>query len=153
VPTATPALTATAITGETATFTPTATGSVPVATQALPATPTYIVQQGDTLYSIAQRFATTVEALRAANGLANDNITAGQVLFITTSSPQPLLPGYIVHVVAPNDTLYSIAQRYGTTVEAIMQTNGLNSTRINIGQNLRIPVPISLAPLEIRSHI
>ena len=97
VPTAsaTPTLIATAITGQTATITPTST-SVPIATQALPATPTYIVQEGD--------------------------------------------------------TLYAIAQRYGTTVEAIMQANGLNSTRINIGQNLRIPVPISLAPLENTNH-
>jgi LysM repeat protein len=104
------------------------------------------VQQGDTLFSIAQRYGTTVEALRAANGLSSNTIRVGQVLFITAASPQSPSPGYIEHIVVPGDTLYSLAQRYGTTVEAIMQVNGLSNNRLNVGQRLLIPTPLSLAP-------
>jgi LysM repeat protein len=44
---------------------------------------TYVVQQGDTLAAIAQRFGTTVAAIQAANGIANpDEILVGQVLVI-----------------------------------------------------------------------
>lgn len=57
---------------------PTAT---PVVTPA-PAQQTYVVQQGDTLNDIAQRFGTTAEAIKAANGLASDTINVGQVLII-----------------------------------------------------------------------
>lgn len=149
VSTATPTATATVPPAvvETATPTATSTGIPPVATQVQPPTATYIVQQGDTLFSIARRFGTTVEALRAANGLPNDTIRTGQVLFIPPPAPPSTVPGYIVHTVAPNDTLFSLAQQYGTTVEAIMQANGLSSNRINVGQQLLIPTPISMIPV------
>lgn len=55
--------------------------ATPVSTP-VPAQRTYVVQQGDTLNLIAQRFGTTVEAIRAANGLTGDNINVGQVLII-----------------------------------------------------------------------
>ena len=120
------------------------TGVPPTATQW--PTPTHVVQQGDTLFSIAQRYGTTVEAIRAANGLPDNTIRAGQVLFIPASTQQLLSPGYVEHTVAPNDTLFSIARRYGTTVEVIRQANGLSNNTIAIGQRLLIPVPVSQIP-------
>ncbi|MCC6455443.1 MAG: LysM peptidoglycan-binding domain-containing protein [Caldilineaceae bacterium] len=148
-PTSTPAATATAI----AVLLPTSTvpaaipppaaggGAVTIPAQPLPPVTTYVVQRGDTLFSIARRYGTTVEALRAANGLNSNDIRAGQLLYIGSSAPQPPSPGTgtIVHTVVDNDTLYSLSRRYGTTVEAIMQANGLNSNRIYVGQRLTIP--------------
>jgi len=55
--------------------------ATPVVTPA-PTQRTYVVQQGDTLNEIAQRFGTTAEAIKAANGLASDTINVGQVLII-----------------------------------------------------------------------
>jgi len=54
-------------------------------------------------------------------------------------SPGPTEAQYIEYVVRYGDTLYSIARRYGTTVEAIKTANGLNSNVIQAGQRLRIP--------------
>ena len=48
---------------------------------------------------------------------------------------------YIVHLVQAGDTLFSLARRYGTTVEAIMALNRLPNSNIRIGQQLLIPVP------------
>lgn len=42
-------------------------------------------------------------------------------------------------MVAPGDTLFSLARRYGTTVEALMRLNGLSSPEIKVGQVLRLP--------------
>lgn len=109
----------------------------------LAATTTHVVAPGDTLYSIARRYGTTVDALKAANGLTSDIIRVGQTLQVGTSLPQtPSVGTY--HTVVRGDTLYSLARRYGTTVDAIMRANGLTSPSIYVGQQLLVsaaPVP------------
>ncbi|MCB9006126.1 MAG: LysM peptidoglycan-binding domain-containing protein [Ardenticatenaceae bacterium] len=47
-----------------------------------PETVIYVVQRGDTLYSIARRYGATVDAVKAANGLTSNNISPGQQLII-----------------------------------------------------------------------
>jgi LysM repeat protein/tetratricopeptide (TPR) repeat protein len=124
-------------------------GAATIPAQPLPPATTYVVQRGDTLFSIARRYGTTVEALRAANGLSSNDIRAGQLLYIGSSVPQPSSPGTgtLVHTIVDDDTLYSLSRRYGTTVEAIMQANGLNSNRIYVGQRLIIPTTaLSILP-------
>lgn len=96
---------------------------------------TYTVQPGDSLWLIAQRYGTTVEAIRQANGLTSNLLMIGQVLRIPVSQSP-----YVEYTVRPGDTLWELARRYDTTVEAIMQANGLTSTILMIGQVLRIPV-------------
>jgi LysM repeat protein len=105
----------------------------------------YVVQRGDTLYSIAVRYGTSVQAIMQANGLSNPNlIWVGQRLRIPgagggSGGPSGGSWGG-VYVVRYGDTLYSIAIRYGTSVQAIMQANGLsNPNFIWAGQRLRIP--------------
>lgn len=100
----------------------------------------YTVQWGDTLFSLARRFNTTVDALVALNGLQNaSSIQVGQVLRIsgTASSSSGDSAEYVVQA---GDTLYSIARRYGTTVDAIRYANGIVSEwYIGVGQKLFIP--------------
>jgi LysM repeat protein len=102
----------------------------------------YTVQWGDTLYSLAERFNTTVDAIVALNGLQNASyIRVGQVLQISgIASPTPAQGVGGEYTVQPGDTLYSIARRYGTTVEAIQSANGIvNPWYIQVGQKLIIP--------------
>jgi len=100
----------------------------------------YIVQWGDTLFSIANRFGTTVEALMAANGLTSPLIYVGQRLTVPSSISivtQERSGGYVIRY---GDTLYSIARGFGVSVEALMGANGLyNPHLIYVGQNLTIP--------------
>ena len=114
----------------------------------------YQVVAGDTLYGIARRFDLSVEALRARNGLAADaGLVAGQPLRIhraQTSAARPATPLLLdpvdeaagLHAVAPGETLYAIAGRYGVTVESLAQHNALTAPfTLTIGQRLRLPNP------------
>ncbi len=58
--------------------------SAPVLTSPLQAPQRYVVQQGDTLFSLARRYEITVEDLQRANNLAGDSIYVGQQLIIPT---------------------------------------------------------------------
>jgi LysM repeat protein len=96
----------------------------------------HVVQPGETLWSIATRYGTTMQAIATANGLANTRlIYAGQRLTI----PGAAASGGS-YVVQRGDTLAAIAARHGTTVAAIAGANGLaNPSYIYAGQRLRIP--------------
>lgn len=97
----------------------------------------YVVRSGDTLWLLAQRFNTTVDAIKSLNGLTGNNLYIGQVLKIPTRETSG--GSYFEYVVRAGDTLWLLAQRFGTTVDAIKNLNNLNSDILNIGQILRIP--------------
>jgi putative chitinase len=99
----------------------------------------HVVQWGENLTRIARRYGTTVWAIAQANGIWNvDYIRAGQVLWIPGYAPSP--GPWQIYIVQPGDTLSGIAWRFGTTVWAIAQANGIwNPHLIYIGQRLYIP--------------
>ena len=115
-----------------------------------PEPPVYVVQPGDTLYSIAQRFGTTVEAIAATNDIADPSlINVGQKLVIPTPQPEPVLspqpkPYSRVHPVHPGETLPFLAFRYGTTVWTLHEVNDLGRLGLLVpGLELTIPPPSS----------
>lgn len=101
-----------------------------------PETVIYVVRSGDSLWSIANKFGTTVDEIKRINNLTNTLLSIGQELKIpiNTSSPQTF-----IYVVQPGDSLWSIANRFGTTVDEIKTINSLVSTLLSVGQELRIP--------------
>jgi len=110
---------------------------------------TYTVVSGDTLYSIADRNGTTVDAIKQANNLNSNVLSIGQTLTIPSGgSTVPTQKNGTSYTVVSGDTLYSIADRYGTTVGAIKQDNNLTSNILNIGQTLSIPAGSGLAPTQ-----
>ncbi|MFP3895317.1 MAG: LysM peptidoglycan-binding domain-containing protein [Anaerolineales bacterium] len=108
---------------------------MPVSGAVPPGPIVHIVQPGETLYSIAQQYGTTVWAIRMANNLPGYTVWAYSALFIPTTAQ----PGAIIHIVQPGETLYSIANRYDTTVPLLMMANGLDTYEIRVYQRLFIP--------------
>ena len=118
-------------------------------------TTAYIVQTGDSLSVIAQRFGVSSDAIVSLNNLANpDTISIGQSLLlpgkvdISAAPPKPLAstrevkepaPGDNVYVVQPGDSLSEIAAKKDTTVSALREANGLSGDRILVDQKLIIP--------------
>ena len=94
----------------------------------------YIVQKGDTLYSVAMANNTTVDELKKANNLTSNILSTGQLLKI----PSALLPES-TYTVKKGDSLYSIANKYNTTVEELKRINNLTSNALSIGQVLKLP--------------
>jgi LysM repeat protein len=118
-------------------------GSVtPPPTNPPPTQGTYVVQRGDTVFSIARRYNITIPALVAANNIgANYLIYVGQVLVIpgTTTTP-PTQPGYTTYVVKQGDYLVRIATQYGLHWSTLAQVNNIAWPYIIFaGQTLLIP--------------
>ncbi len=112
---------------------------------------TYVVQSGDTLWSIAKKFGTSVASVAQLNGVANPSlIRVNQPLTIPAGATAPVVSTTAsisasqtlssTHIVAKGDTLSSIASRFGTSVSAIASANALpNPSIIRTGQSLTIP--------------
>lgn len=94
----------------------------------------YVVQKGDTLYSIAKKFNTTVDNIKNINSIIGDVLTIGMNLLIPGSN----LTDIIVHKVTSGDSLWSLANKYNTTVDAIKQLNNLMSDLLTVGQDLQV---------------
>lgn len=97
----------------------------------------YVVQRGDNLFRIALRYGTSVASIARLNGISNTAlINTGRRLTIYACGTGG---GSRVYVVQPGDTLYRIAVRFGTTVQAIQLANRLSSSFIASGWTLAIP--------------
>lgn len=101
-------------------------------------TNTYVVQRGDSLYSISRAYGVSVNELKTANNLTSDLLTIGQVLTIPTSSTDTNNTSNL-YVVQKGDSLWSIANKYGVSINSIRMINNLNSDILTIGQTLIIP--------------
>ncbi|MGE3413095.1 MAG: LysM peptidoglycan-binding domain-containing protein [Dehalococcoidia bacterium] len=104
----------------------------------------YVVQPGDTLVAIAEHWGTSVGAIMAANEIANPNVVIagtrlrmpyGAVPHVDAASSSEE-----AYIVASGDTLWGIAQRFDTSVEALMRVNGLSDAGLLlVGQRLVLP--------------
>ncbi len=108
----------------------------------------YIVQPGDTLTGLAWRAGVTTYALMQANCLSTSTIRPGQQIYLpltfyASPTPRPYLCGpplgWVVYIVQPGDTLYSLSRRFDVGIESIRQANCLSGYTIYAGQALYLP--------------
>ena len=102
---------------------------------------THVVTKGESLYSIANQFDTTIGAIKALNNLKSNILSIGQIL---------KLPNYVnlteeaddilIYTVEKGDTLYSIAKKYGLDSNELIEFNQLFNTILTIGQQIIIPI-------------
>lgn len=111
----------------------------------------YTVQQGETLYSLAWRTSVTALTLMQANCLSTLTVYSGQQIYLPpalyvspTPRPFPCGPplGWVAwYTVKPSDTLFSLSQRFGASMEAIRRANCLPNYTIYVGSVLYLPPP------------
>jgi LysM repeat protein len=109
----------------------------------LPATGAYVVQRGDTLSKIAQRYHTTVNALLRANPqIANPNVLQpGDLIYLPGSVLVDPNTGSNFYIVQAGDYLGAIAQRFGVSLQALLAANPQipSPSRIYPGDRINIP--------------
>jgi LysM repeat protein len=139
---------------------PVSTNLPPVVAPVAPVVPEateteYVIVKGDTLAKIAKKNGVTLKALEAANpGVVPTKLKVGQKLTlpaggaavsaVTGASAETDITaasteGGETYTVKSGDTLTKIAKSHGTTIKAIESENNLSTTKIKVGQKLKIP--------------
>ncbi len=94
----------------------------------------YTVQKGDSLYTIAKKYNTSVNELVKLNNLGSNSLSIGQKLKV----PSAESVNNNTYIVKNGDNLFSIAKKYNTSVDSIKKKNKLTSNLLNVGQKLII---------------
>jgi len=128
------------------------------------ATQEYVVQKGDSFYTIGKKFNVSIKAIQAANPTVNPSkLQINQKLVIPppaaaaaatgATGPSGVAPapdsGEQTYTVKPGDSLTKIAKDHGTTVNALRKANKLTTDRIKVGDKLKIPVSAASAPAPV----
>ncbi|WP_239725007.1 MULTISPECIES: LysM peptidoglycan-binding domain-containing protein [unclassified Mammaliicoccus] len=105
---------------------------------------THTVKSGDTLFEISKQYGTTVDALKADNGLNSNLILPNQVIKVNEAKAENT-EATTEYTVVSGDTLGKIASKYDVTVSQLKAWNNLNSDLIVVGQTLSLQAPAQSA--------
>ncbi|HSY17636.1 MAG TPA: LysM peptidoglycan-binding domain-containing protein [Candidatus Acidoferrales bacterium] len=122
----------------------------------------YVVVKSDTLTTIAKAHHVTLKDLQTANpGVDSKHLKIGQKLVIpastamTTAAPttgtSTADAGGDTYTVKSGDTLTTIAKKHGTTIKALQAANSLTTTKIKVGQKLKLPAAATVAPAPVET--
>lgn len=103
----------------------------------------YIVKKGDSLWSIANKYGLTVDKLKDINNLSSNMLSVGQKLLINDGTDEDNV-NENYYIVKSGDTLYSIAKKYGLTVDELKKMNNLSSNTLSINQKLLVGNDMSI---------
>ena len=99
----------------------------------------YTVKKGDTLYSIAKKYNTSVDEIKRYNNLQSNILNINDRIVIPCNVENNYKDkdnNYVTYTVVKGDSLYKIAKEFGTTVESIKELNDLKSNSLNVGDKL-----------------
>jgi LysM repeat protein len=107
----------------------------------------YIVQKGDTLLTIANKYHISIKDLKEANGLKNSQVRVGMKLAIPKSNLPPISVGPVTpeisshgkYIVQKGDSISSIAKKYRMSQNDLKKANSIRGNTIKVGQVLKIP--------------
>ena len=97
----------------------------------------YVVKKGDTLYSIAKTYNTTVNNIKKLNNLTSNTLSIGQKIRLNDQIDNPKEDN--TYIVKSGDTLYSIAKKFNIKVDNLKEANNLTSNMLSLNQKLIIP--------------
>lgn len=95
----------------------------------------YIVEKGDTLYSISRKFNIPVDTIKQINNIKDNIISIGQILYLQEQNNTE----YDTYIVQKGDSLYAISRKYNIPVNELIEINNLSNLTLQIGQKLLVP--------------
>ena len=102
----------------------------------------YTIKSGDTLYNLARKYNTTVDAIMKINpGINPNNLKVGQVICIPQAAPPvPSCPDGFLYTIRAGDTIYNLGRKFNVPVQDIINANpGIDPDNLQIGQVICIP--------------
>lgn len=96
----------------------------------------YMVQRGDTLYSLALKYNTTVDKLRKLNNLNTNTLTIGQILVLPIETD---IDEYDIYVVKKGDSLWSISRKFNIDINDLIELNNLKDLILQVNQSILVP--------------
>ena len=100
----------------------------------------YVVQKGDTLYKIANKYGVNIDTLKSVNQLNSNILSIGEILKIPTASDKfEYTDSKVTYTVKNGDTLWNIAKTYNTSVDKIKSLNNLSNNNLSVGQKIILP--------------
>ncbi len=96
----------------------------------------YIVQRGDTLYSLALKYNTTVDKLRKLNNLNTNTLTIGQILVLPIETD---IDEYDIYVAKKGDSLWSISRKFNIDINDLIELNNLKDLTLQVNQSILVP--------------
>jgi LysM repeat protein len=113
----------------------------------------HIVEQGNTLYGLKQKYNTTIEAIIKANSGVENGIQVGQKLYIPIAFNKKSKSSSKKHIVEQSETLFGISRKYDLTVEDLIDANPGIEDGLKIGQELIIPPKDSIKVEDVDVNI
>lgn len=104
----------------------------------------HVVEDKQTLFSIARQYGVTVDELKSLNNLTSTDLKTGSKLLVKKSGASEAFPpktSGVVHVVAEKETLFSISKKYKISVDQIVRWNNLPNKEVKAGQKLVVGMP------------
>ncbi len=104
----------------------------------------HVVQRGETLFQIAMRYGTTVDAIAQANGIDDPRyITVGQRLLIPNVQSSDSAGTVTLHTLQPGETLETLARHYHTPPAELAAANHMtNPAQLYVGQEIAVPLSL-----------
>ncbi|MFQ5421086.1 MAG: LysM peptidoglycan-binding domain-containing protein [Anaerolineae bacterium] len=110
----------------------------------------YTVRSGDSLFALSLRSGSTVDEIVQANCLDRNILPSGLVIYLPPVPPPRTPCGppswWVQYIVQPNDTLFSLAHKRGTTVYLIMTANCMINSNLLSGRGIFLPPAIAAPP-------
>ena len=101
----------------------------------------YVIEKGDTLYSISRHFNVGIDAIMTANPLVNlYNLMIGEVICIPVSVPQNNYTNYTTYLVEEEDTLASVLNKHSINLADLLEFNELNDVYLMPGMTIQVPI-------------
>lgn len=97
----------------------------------------HVVEKGESLFSIAQKYDVTSEELKAWNNLEEETIQSGSKLIVTALVKQKTEN----HIVQSGENLSTLSKKYGVTIDELKEWNELEDNTIKLGSTLKIMLP------------